>query len=297
MTGVTHIAFALACGSVVGVSSPIDLQLLACGSLLPDIDHPQSFAGRLFFFLSIPLHRIFGHRQSIHGFALWTAVAGVGFFWKPALLLGLGALSHIVIDCFSTSGVQALRPFSETVCVLFARKHRLNVGSRKELFLLVILSVVAWGAGYVGAMGGMRGVLGVLIGSPRIAFQQYVEAGTQISVMTGTLRHQDGRIEKGEWLMVGKEGEGGKFAIWDEGRKRLIHTPRDAKFLRAFLQTDESLHWKTLALTGWARTKREAFFFDGEFWRHAAEGSIVFGWVMGKELEMVTIESEYSKEK
>ena len=82
----------------------------------------------------------------------------------------------------------------------------------------------------------------------------------------------------------GKRG----FAIWDEGRKRLIHTPRDAEFLRAYLKkTDES--WKTLALTGWARTKREAFFYDGKLWRHAAPGSIVFGWVIGVELSMETI--------
>ena len=58
-------------------------------------------------------------------------------------------------------------------------------------------------------------------------------------------------------------------------------------------QTDESLHWKTLALTGFARTKREAFFFDGEFWRHAAAGSIVFGFVVARrELELVTMGDE-----
>jgi len=94
--------------------------------------------------------------------------------------------------------------------------------------------------------------------------------------------------------MVGKEGEGGKFAIWDEERKQLIHIPQEAVLLRAYLkQPDESLHWKTLALTGWARTKREAFYFDGKLWRHAAPGSIVFGFVVARrELELVTIEVE-----
>ena len=90
-------------------------------------------------------------------------------------------------------------------------------------------------------------------------------------------------------LVVGKEGEG-KFAIWDGKRKRLLHIPQEAVLLRAYLRkTDELLHWKTLALTGFARTKREAFFFDGKMWRHGAPGAIVFGWVIGRDLELESV--------
>lgn len=283
MIAPTHIAFALACGNLAGVSA-VSLNLLAAGSLLPDIDHPQSSIGRILFFFSIPLNRQFGHRRIIHGFALWGAVALAGIFWTPALWIGLGALSHIVLDLLNISGVQALMPFSEKVCVLFARKWRFASGSRQDLVLLVVLGVFAWAGNYIGTLGGLRALTGVITGSPRIAYQQYLEAGTQISFIEGTLRHRDGRIEHGRWLAIGKEEERG-LALWNEKRQEIIHLPRQAEFLSAYLKRTGE-RWQTLSLTGWARTKREAFFFDGEFWRHAEPGSIVFGWVLGREMEV-----------
>ena len=83
MTAPTHIAFAMACGLLSG-SPAFAIKLLAGGALLPDIDHPQSAIGRIFFFISYPLNRTFGHRRHVHSLVVWIPFTIAGFFfYKP----------------------------------------------------------------------------------------------------------------------------------------------------------------------------------------------------------------------
>ena len=278
------------CGTVGG-ASPLALKLLAVGSLLPDIDHPQSSIGRIFFFFSIPLNKWFGHRRTIHGFALWGMVALAGYFlWQPIMWIALGAFSHIFIDTLNISGVHALLPISEKVCVLFSRNWRFPVGSRNELVFLVVLGLCAWGGAYIGSIGGFRALVGVLTASPRAAADRYLEAGQQRCFFEGTMRHRDGRLEEGSWLVIGQEGREG-LAVWDEKRDRLIHTPEQAEFLRARLRPTEQ-SWQTMALTGWAKTNKEAFFYDGKRWHYAPPDAIVFGWIIARELDVITLQPD-----
>ena len=88
-------------------------------------------------------------------------------------------------------------------------------------------SRAACGSGPPGAGGGGRW-------EGQTARQRAALLGKALGFFDGTLRFQDGRIEKGEWLVVGKEAER-SFAIWDEKRKRLMHVPEQAEFLRAYL--------------------------------------------------------------
>ncbi len=82
---------------------------------------------------------------------------------------------------------------------------------------------------------------------------------------------------------MGKEGEG--HAIYDEQAKRLIHLPMEAKFLRmALKQTGES--WGTLTIRGFAKTDRRVFFYGGQKWHHAEAGDYIWGYVLGRELEV-----------
>ena len=290
MIAPTHIAFAVACGTVGG-ASPLALKLLALGSLLPDLDHPQSSIGRIFFFFSIPLNRAFGHRRTIHGFALWGVVALTGYFsWQPILWLGLGALSHVFIDCLNVAGVHSLLPFSERVCVLFSRNWRFAVGSRNELVFLVVVGLFAWAGAYIGSIGGFRALIGVLTNSPRIAYTRYLGMGQQVCFFEGVLRHRDGRLEEGSWLVIGQEGMEG-LAVLDKSRGKIIHTPEQAEFLRARLKTTDQ-SWQTMALTGWAKTNQEAFFYDGKGWHYARPGAIVYGWILGRELDVVTLQPD-----
>jgi membrane-bound metal-dependent hydrolase YbcI (DUF457 family) len=288
MTAPTHVAFAVACGMLGG--TPVSaLGLVAGGALFPDIDHPQSAMGRILFFLSIPLNRYVGHRRTFHGFFLWSLVAVAGIFWIPLFWIGLGALSHVFIDALNVSGVQALMPFSEKVCVLFDRKWRIVTGSRKELVLMVVFGMIAWSGAHISSMGGMRAVFAALTGSYAMAYQKYLDSDTHICYMEGKLRHRDGRTEKGRWQVIGKEGKGMSMgiALWDEERGQIIHLPEQAEFLRVRLRVSDE-KWQTLAMNGWARTRRELFFYDGEKWKHGPAGAIVFGYIVAKELELDT---------
>ena len=149
MIAPTHIAFAAACGTLGGASGH-SIVLLCAGSLLPDADIPTSFVGRIFPFISIPLSKRFGHRRAVHSFVLWSLVATLGYYlWDPLYWLGLGALSHVVVDLLNVSGVRLLLPFSEKVCVLFSRQFRFPVASRTELGWLVAFVLLAWFGTYL----------------------------------------------------------------------------------------------------------------------------------------------------
>ena len=173
-------------------------------------------------FLSIPINKKFGHRKAVHGFFIWSVLAMVGIFWKPALFLGLGALSHCFIDCWNVSGVQALEPFSEKVCVLFNRSWRILAGSRKEFFILVILGLVAWSGGYIGTFGGLKAVIGEIVGSYQIAYERYLREGTKICHLEGKLRTAEGNILEDKWLIIGREGSKGLAILAGD---KILHIP------------------------------------------------------------------------
>ncbi len=44
-----------------------------------------------------------------------------------------------------------------------------------------------------------------------------------------------------------------------------------------------------LEIRGWAKTAREAFYYGGEKWRHASPGDMVFGYVLGRDVAVVTV--------
>ena len=282
----THIALAVALGTATGASTTT-LSLLAFGSLLPDIDHPQSTIGRTCAMVSGPLYRRFGHRRHVHGFPVWGALTVLGFLWWPFWWIGLGALSHCFVDCLNTSGVPLLLPFSEKVCVLFARTWRFPCGSRTELGFMAVLAICAYGFAYVGSVGGVRAIAGAVTQSPKMAYQQYEAVGLAICHFEGRLRFRTGLVEKGRWLVVGKEETHG-IAVWDEGRQRMIHVPDEADFLRARLVVGKET-WQAATVRGVMRTRHAAFFFDGKKWRRALPGGVVFGSVIGREIAVAGV--------
>ena len=90
MTLGTHLAFAsvlyLGGATLFGYRpDAIGWLLAAAASLLPDIDLPPAKIGRLFWFVSVPLERRFGHRTLTHS-ALMLLASPLGFlnpryFW------------------------------------------------------------------------------------------------------------------------------------------------------------------------------------------------------------------------
>ena len=177
MLSPTHVAFAVACGTLFHVSTH-DIVLLSGGALLPDVDHNRSFAGRLLPWISIPLQKRFGHRKEVHSIFLWVFFTALGYYlWEPLYWIGLGGISHIIIDTLNVSGVRLLLPVSEKVCVLFSRKFRFPVASKTELGWLVAFVLLAWFGTYLNSVGGIRAAVGIATGSPRIAYQRYLKQG------------------------------------------------------------------------------------------------------------------------
>lgn len=129
--------------------APADPQALgaaALGALLPDIDHPQSWAGRKLRPISVPLSMIVGHRGVTHsaiavlgGLAVLVTM-GMGWMAAPVVV---GYLSHLLADSLTPSGVPLLWPSK--------RRFTLNLcqtGSVVEVGLVAVIAALGgWAAG------------------------------------------------------------------------------------------------------------------------------------------------------
>ena len=99
-------------------SLPPELGLAALGSLLPDIDEPQSLMGRRLGFLAWPIKLVFGHRGFTHSLvALALVLAGLAAAAGAGLLPAAGAAAfwvgyagHLAGDGLTTSGVPLFWP-------------------------------------------------------------------------------------------------------------------------------------------------------------------------------------------
>lgn len=126
------------------------------GSMLPDIDHPESAFGRRVLPLSLTLSALFGHRGVTHSLVAvglmawlsWVALHGA-IGWAPAMttpfVLGIAAgyLSHLLCDFFTNSGVPLLWPMKRK----FASPVRFNTGSSLEYLLAGGLYFAAFAVG------------------------------------------------------------------------------------------------------------------------------------------------------
>lgn len=87
--------------------------------LIPDIDHPKSFIGKRFTWLSIPIFKIFGHRGFTH--SLLSIILMILFFdtrknnniipTDAFHAMIIGYLSHIIGDMFTPLGVPLFWPY------------------------------------------------------------------------------------------------------------------------------------------------------------------------------------------
>lgn len=145
MTAATHYAFSCLILSAAGASPPVTLAASVV-SLLPDIDHPESFIGRVFPFISKPILRKYGHRTVTHSL---LAIVGVAVMMLPVLIFASGMIygallaafaSHIFIDLFNKAGVKLLSPFAQKEYISFhSPALRIGVRSWKEYVLLAVL--------------------------------------------------------------------------------------------------------------------------------------------------------------
>jgi inner membrane protein len=114
----THIVTSLAIGAGIAsqTSLPFTISYTAgiiIGSLLPDIDEPNSYVGRRSLGMSSKVKQAFGHRGMTHSILVWTVIASVLFFESHSLFsygFSIGYLLHIIEDYFSVQGVPLFWP-------------------------------------------------------------------------------------------------------------------------------------------------------------------------------------------
>lgn|GEM_PF-2073593 len=84
-------------------------------ALIPDIDEPRSHIGRPFFFISLPINRIFGHRTLTHSL-IFVGIIGLVLypFWNGYLALVAGLIAHILGDMI-TGKVKVLYPLKISI--------------------------------------------------------------------------------------------------------------------------------------------------------------------------------------
>jgi inner membrane protein len=151
--------------------------LAAVASLLPDVDLPPAKIGRLFWFLSGPLERRFGHRTITHSAIGIAAVAllAAPLWWVAPLYFWAvvgGYWSHLWLDMLNVRGVDLFWPSPLRLVTPGNRNWRLEVGSKGEMVLLSGLLVAA-AALYPLSHIGFRDALQALLQSFDIAVEQY----------------------------------------------------------------------------------------------------------------------------
>ena len=128
--------------------SPACLALALAGSLLPDIDHPKSWAGQRLRPLSLAVAAVFGHRGITHS-ALALLVCGWGLLqggaprWAVAPL-AVGALSHLAADLLTPAGLRLAWPLRRTWALPLCRS-----GSAMEPLVVALLLTWAGSGGAV----------------------------------------------------------------------------------------------------------------------------------------------------
>jgi inner membrane protein len=117
---------------------PIDLGLAIAGSLLPDIDHPQSWVGRRTRPVSTVIARSLGHRGITHSalavVGLVAALLWAGQRRDAVTALAIGYLSHLAADMLTPRGLRLAWPLRRSWGVPLCR-----TGSPAEA--LIVLGV------------------------------------------------------------------------------------------------------------------------------------------------------------
>jgi len=114
----THVVFAFLLG-LLGISylNPrnqiLFITLVILGSLLPDIDHPDSKVGRKVKIIAF----LFEHRGFFHSIILLAIVNAI-FWWYSNITIyliafNIGYVSHILLDAFNHQGIMPFHPFSK----------------------------------------------------------------------------------------------------------------------------------------------------------------------------------------
>lgn len=159
MKGTTHMLIGVAAFSSFSTHADIEpgafiagLALAALGSVLPDIDHPQSFISRR---LPLPLWLVIPHRGITHSLLavlIWIPLSMV--HWSLGII-GLGYVLHIAADLVTKNGTSLYAPFSRVRVGLLPRWLAIRTGGLSEgiiaaiSLILLVYSIAKFTEGFI----------------------------------------------------------------------------------------------------------------------------------------------------
>ena len=165
------------------------------GSIMPDIDHPKSVIGKMFYFISAPIERRYGHRTITHSFVGWAIssvifaflvlvgvfifgfvlkfeVGGLDLWPRWIAAFSISYFSHLVLDMFNPRGSQMFWPDPGRDVLPKNPKYRPESGSKVEILIFIILFVLMLFAFPISKYG-IASSLRWLFATPGSAIQEF----------------------------------------------------------------------------------------------------------------------------
>lgn len=148
MMGVTHatntaavLSIPLLFGYQFNLTYATLAALVILGSLVPDIDEPDSTIGKRLMILSYPIHFLFGHRTITHNAIFISFLCGLSYMYNNiyCLAITIGMFIHILQDSMTYQGIKGcffpIGKYNYNF-VLLPRIFRFAVGSGTEFLIL-----------------------------------------------------------------------------------------------------------------------------------------------------------------
>ena len=195
------------------------------GSVIPDIDHPRSVIGKIFYPVAVFLERRFGHRTVTHsliGWAIATAIfavatlliiltlhtdKGLSLRWLAAF--SISYFSHLILDMFTPRGSQMFWPDNGRDVIPGNPKFRPQSGGRAEIFIFAVLLALMFLALPVSKYG-IGTTLRWLLATPGSAISEFKTLKTHAYIeFKGIMNETRTPVE-------------GKAEILDVNNKRLV---------------------------------------------------------------------------
>ncbi|MCV2508495.1 MAG: metal-dependent hydrolase [Candidatus Lightella neohaematopini] len=120
--------------------------LITC--LLPDIDHPKSFIGKRFKWLSVPIYKLFGHRGFTHSLLLivmiiiYINVRKVSIPIDVVYAMIIGYISHIIADVLTPAGIPLFWPYNKKFSIPIIKKS--NIRLERLISIIIIICAIQY---------------------------------------------------------------------------------------------------------------------------------------------------------
>lgn len=117
----------------------------AVASVIPDLDEPKSKFGKPFFFISMPINLLIGHRTFTHSLLFALLMGVIVYPFSPLLSLATttGIAAHILGDML-TGRVQLLYPLENKVGIKVSRFSYTVIDMFTRAALSVLIALVIW---------------------------------------------------------------------------------------------------------------------------------------------------------